>query len=652
MSYLIEALQEVELEKEKSKQTESDKQDLEVIDIIDDVDSTSSFVLDSDSSEQWENEFLPEFAESLSSDSSDDEKSHTEKHYYDQSLEEFLENSKSSESNENISATNPDIYTDFKEELETSQTQESGQISAPEFESSNFSDSQSDLESLVETMIYDEDELIKSTKFDSPDNEEKTESATVVDLKADVSTQLLESLELESDDEILSNLPEIQTETLEENPKDDETSVQMPDNPVDETNLLKENQYVLSAQTLMTAHRANRKKWVYSLLFVLFLGIGGLVHIYYDTIIALQSGTSDLSSEKSGGLSWKRPKSAVSDEKNSDNENLIETASAESEFTDSVEDSSDFSNIDADESELTSSESEKVPESEVGIENPGIEDDESVVEKRAEIFVQIPEFQGEMSPVQAEPVSEMAKVPFSPFPSNDYAFQKVAQTAESPAPKTAQEPEKSEENEGIKVIRKNKPRYLNANLSKAYTAFQRGDDENARTTYHAVLQQDPKNRDALLGLAAIALRNDDFQKAQKFYQDVLAYYPQDKVAQVGLMAAQSVQMPEETESYLKFLLSQSPTAAFIHFSLANFYAQHERWAEAQQAYAQAFKYDNQRADYAYNLAVSLEHLQQKQAALQYYRQALYLSQFQAVNFEIKAIEQRLLVLENSIPSNR
>ena len=147
------------------------------------------------------------------------------------------------------------------------------------------------------------------------------------------------------------------------------------------------------------------------------------------------------------------------------------------------------------------------------------------------------------------------------------ALQKVAQTENTPANEESKE---IEDNEAIKIIRGNKPRYLNANLSKAYTAFQYGDDVTAKTAYTEVLRQDVKNRDALLGLAAIALRGNDFQQAQQFYQKVLFYYPQDKVAQVGLLAVQGNQVTTETESHLKFLLSQSPKTAYIHFSLANF----------------------------------------------------------------------------------
>ena len=64
----------------------------------------------------------------------------------------------------------------------------------------------------------------------------------------------------------------------------------------------------------------------------------------------------------------------------------------------------------------------------------------------------------------------------------------------------------------------------------------------------------------------------------------------------------------------------------LHFTLGNQLAQQGRWAEAQQEYFKAFAAEPDNADFAYNLAVSLDHLRQPRLALEYYRRALALAE--------------------------
>jgi tetratricopeptide (TPR) repeat protein len=57
-------------------------------------------------------------------------------------------------------------------------------------------------------------------------------------------------------------------------------------------------------------------------------------------------------------------------------------------------------------------------------------------------------------------------------------------------------------------------------------------------------------------------------------------------------------------------------------TLGNLYADQKRWSEAQAAYFEAYRGAPDNADYAYNLAVSLDQLRQHPAALSYYERAL------------------------------
>jgi len=75
--------------------------------------------------------------------------------------------------------------------------------------------------------------------------------------------------------------------------------------------------------------------------------------------------------------------------------------------------------------------------------------------------------------------------------------------------------------------------------------------------------------------------------------------------------------------------------------LGNAYARQARWSEAQQAYFSAHGGDSAHPDYAYNLAISLDHLQQGRLALEFYRRALQLAGQRPAAFERARAEQRI-----------
>jgi Tfp pilus assembly protein PilF len=198
---------------------------------------------------------------------------------------------------------------------------------------------------------------------------------------------------------------------------------------------------------------------------------------------------------------------------------------------------------------------------------------------------------------------------------------------------------------GIHTLRKNQiTQSINQALSTGYDAFQRGNDSTALRSYLNVLRQDENNRDALFGLAALALRNGNKPQAQDYYRRILQRYPQDKHAQVGLINSLD-NHNGSNETQLKMLLEQTPESAYIHFSLGNFYASKERWAQAQSAYFNAYRYDKAQADYAYNLAISLDQLNQPRTALVYYQQALQQSQNQAIHFNPETVRQRIQTIK-------
>jgi uncharacterized protein HemY len=161
-------------------------------------------------------------------------------------------------------------------------------------------------------------------------------------------------------------------------------------------------------------------------------------------------------------------------------------------------------------------------------------------------------------------------------------------------------------------------------LAAAYQAFVRGEDATAQQQYRQVLQRDVRNIDALLGMAAIAQRQGREADAFGWYQKVLEIEPRNTIAQTALINAQTSSDGVASESRIKSLLAQQPEAANLHAALGNLYANQNQWPAAHEAYFNASRYAPNNADYAFNLAVSLEQLGKPNLALIQYQRALEL----------------------------
>jgi len=170
-------------------------------------------------------------------------------------------------------------------------------------------------------------------------------------------------------------------------------------------------------------------------------------------------------------------------------------------------------------------------------------------------------------------------------------------------------------------------------VEQGYKAFQRNDLAAARESYQKALAREPNNRDALLGLAAIDVRNGQLESAEARYLKLLEGDPRDSQAVAGLLSLRGRLDPVASESRLKTLIAGQPQAAQLHFSLGNQYAHQSRWTEAQAAYFRAYSIDPENADYAFNLAVSLDQLRQRKPALEYYQRALALVDKRAASFD-------------------
>jgi Flp pilus assembly protein TadD len=185
-------------------------------------------------------------------------------------------------------------------------------------------------------------------------------------------------------------------------------------------------------------------------------------------------------------------------------------------------------------------------------------------------------------------------------------------------------------------------------VESGYAAYLAGDFARARADYREALRDDASNRDALLGLSAIDVRSGRYESAEAGYLRVLQLDPNDAHAQAGLISLRASRLdPLATESRVKSLLAADPGANVLQFTLGNQLAQQARWAEAQQHYFKAFAADPENADFAYNLAVSLDHLRQSRPALEYYRRAIALGEKGSGSFDLAAARSRATQLEKA-----
>ena len=180
-------------------------------------------------------------------------------------------------------------------------------------------------------------------------------------------------------------------------------------------------------------------------------------------------------------------------------------------------------------------------------------------------------------------------------------------------------------------------------LAQAYQAYEAGRLDDARRQYQQVLALEAGNRDALLGRAAIHVLDNQFDSAISLYQKLLLANPKDDLAMTSLISVANVD-PQAGETEIKKLLNDLPESPYLHFALGNMFGNQKRWAEAQGEYFKALQYRPGDPNYAYNLAISLEHLQKPDNAIRFYQQALDNKLNALATFDDSLVMQRIEVL--------
>jgi tetratricopeptide (TPR) repeat protein len=256
------------------------------------------------------------------------------------------------------------------------------------------------------------------------------------------------------------------------------------------------------------------------------------------------------------------------------------------------------------------------------------------------------------APVPAAPVEPLASAPLLKEAAAEGATGTAAPEAESararPEPTPPPAPAEAARSNAIVVSLGTPGPVLNPLLADAYTALRSNQPEAAQGLYQRILSTEPKNTDALLGLAAISARRGSTDEAVQRYLQILELEPRNALAQSGLIALLGRADPLAAESRLRQLIAREPSG-HLYFTLGNLYADQSQWSAAQQAYFQAHHLEPANPDYAYNLAVALEHVSQPKLALGFYRRALELAATRGrVNFDPAPVRERVAKLTQQV----
>ena len=201
----------------------------------------------------------------------------------------------------------------------------------------------------------------------------------------------------------------------------------------------------------------------------------------------------------------------------------------------------------------------------------------------------------------------------------------------------------------IKVTAGNITPTVNPVLTEAYNALAAGNLDASQRLYNQLLKSDARNIEALLGLAAIASQQGDRDTSTRNYIKVIELDPRNSLAQAGLIGMVGAADPQSAETRVKQLIARDPGSAYLYFTLGNTYVDQRRWPDAQQAFFQAHHLQPDNPDYAYNLAIALEHIGQTRSALDFYRRAVLLAAAKGhANFNTAAVQERVNNLEKVV----
>lgn len=198
----------------------------------------------------------------------------------------------------------------------------------------------------------------------------------------------------------------------------------------------------------------------------------------------------------------------------------------------------------------------------------------------------------------------------------------------------------------LRISRTTAAAAVNPDVAAGYAALRGGDLDGASQAYERALRDDPGSRDALLGVASIQLRQNRIDAAEASFRRVLRLHPQDTYAAAQLAALQSGSDPVSAMSQVNSLIAREAVGSdagngTLPFIQGNQLAAQGRWNEAQQSYFNAHRADPNNPDYCYNLAVSLDRINESRLAREFYAKSLDLARSRPAGFDTSRAQTRL-----------
>ncbi len=247
-----------------------------------------------------------------------------------------------------------------------------------------------------------------------------------------------------------------------------------------------------------------------------------------------------------------------------------------------------------------------------------------------------------LRPISAPPVASLAKPVPATTPQQNNLVPEIAATKPASTAQLAHAAQPATKAPRPKnaplLVEQHQDAPIDLLLNNAYLAYRSGKFDQAQQLYREVLKLDERNIDAILGLAVIAQRRGADSLAVHYYAQALSLDPRNAVANAGMSALTT---DDSRESRLKTLLNEQQDSSSLHFALGNRYAEQSRWGEAQHAYSNAYRLEPDNAELAFNLAISLDRLGQKESASQYYQRALQLDPEHNAGIDHAKISQRI-----------
>lgn len=176
---------------------------------------------------------------------------------------------------------------------------------------------------------------------------------------------------------------------------------------------------------------------------------------------------------------------------------------------------------------------------------------------------------------------------------------------------------------------------------QAYAQWTDGDLLGARAAYERILKANPEDTEALVGLGSMAQQQGNEDLAVRYLVRAVKNKPDHAFALAALASLSSTENRVQLENDLMQLARNNPEISELPFILGNWYARDKRWADAQQAYFDAFNRDSQSADYAFNLAVSLDQLGKSASAKSFYQKAISLAPSSITHFDVEQARARV-----------